>query len=754
MKLSKGVLMLAFILCLFFINTKFAENSGANLKLRKLAESKGILLGAAVRPEYLDESDYVDVLTNNFNYITPENHMKWVIVHPKKETYDFSGADKIVDFALKNKMKVRGHTLAWHYQNPDWLVSTPMKRAEAEKILKEHIMKVVGRYKGKIRDWDVVNEPLDSSGEIRVNIWSLTIGPEYIELAFKWAHEADPGARLFLNEYGNEWLGTKADAFYKLVKELKEKGVPINGVGLQCHIDGEYMPDFGSIAQNLKLLSELGLEIQITELDVRLRGTPTEKGISQHAKIYGELMKAALAYGCTAYITWGVSDKYSWIPSFFGGYGYGLLFDEKYQPKPAALAVHDVLSGEKPTKGYFEKFVTGTLNSRALPTFRAIKAKRVPVIDGKINQEEWKDTYVYPLIYNQLDVQNFNPPSSQKDIYGTWRIMFQGSKIFGLVTRNDDVTVTNHKNPWDNDNFELFYNIDGKWKQIRTIVGQNWQENNFVNGKAVWSKDGSILEFVVDVGVDLTGKTLGWSAALSDNDNPQDPLRKCQLYPIVGNNTGWQGKGFGEMTFQNDQGQFVDGPAIGAVMLYAASFASKPPILDGDSSDSQWKDAVSYPFAYNHYSIEQVVPFTGNYPGSFKLLSSGKAIYGLIQLSDTEAEKYDSVEFAFSIDGNTVVLTTEEGKDFDKSSWKKPAKAVWSKDRKTIEFMVEVSTTPISGKKGRFSIGIFGKKDSSGKRATGLFPFCGYNRIEQGSGEELGDIMSKKEIELADILCQ
>ncbi len=341
----------------FFLVTSFqiAESTNSTVNLRKLAGMKGISIGAAVMPEHLDDSKYVELLTNNFNYITPENHLKWALVHPQKKSFDFSGADKIVNFAIKNKMKLRGHTLAWHYQNPEWLTSLLMNKEEAKEILKNHILKVVGRYKGKIRDWDVVNEPLDDTGRLRFNPWYYSIGEEYIELAFKWAHEADPDAKLFLNEYGVEWYGPKADAFYNLVKKLKEKGVPINGVGIQFHLDGTHIPNFKSVAKNINRFIDLGLEVQITELDVRLGEPITDESFEQQAKIYSEIMKIALAYDCSAFITWGVCDKYSWIPSFFPGYGHALMFDDKYQPKLAAFAVKEVLAGEKPSKILYEE---------------------------------------------------------------------------------------------------------------------------------------------------------------------------------------------------------------------------------------------------------------------------------------------------------------------------------------------------------------------------------------------------------------
>jgi len=722
----------------------FSEDA-VKLQLRNYATQKGIYIGCAVMPQHLDEPTFVNILTNNFNYLTPENNMKWELIHPKKDSYDFSGADKIVEFGLKNGMRIRGHTLVWHYQNPKWLLDSKLTREEAMEVLKNHIMTVVGRYKGKVKDWDVVNEPMGENGVLRWNIWYQNIGEDYIELALNWAKEADPDAKLFLNDYGIEPVNAKSDGFYRLVKKLKSKGVPLDGVGFQFHLDGKFYPDFASIAQNIKRFKDLGLEVHFTEVDVRLYGKPSQREIEQHERIFSELMKLALAYDCKAFITWGLSDKYSWIPSFFSGYGYGLMFDENYKPKSAALAVRDVLKGEKPKSSIFE--IQTTSQERPLPAFRGKRVDNVPVIDGKFNEEEWKDAYVYPFVFNQLNTKDFVPPASYDDIYGNWRIVYKGSKIYGVVLRKDNLTVVNHKDPWDNDNFELFYNIDGKWKQIRTIVGKDWQKDHNVNGKAIWNSDGGILEFEVDVGVDLTGKTIGFNVALSDNDTPDNSLRKCQLYPIVGNNTGWQGKGFGEMTFEDENGNFIDKALIGDVMPFLAPPSKIPPVLDGVIEKDEWKNSVRYPLAYNRFSKDQSI----NNGGAFRFLTVENYIYGAVEILDNKIS-IENLEFLFSLGGETIVLYSPPGSDFDKKQSKIEAKAVWSKDKKDIEFMVKIRDKSISNEKARFSLGIIAK-NAKGENVS-FYPFCGYNLIDETKAKGLGELMSKKGIETAIILCQ
>ncbi len=721
--------------------------------LRALADARGLLVGAAVTPAQLDDPAFAKVLVENFNYLTPENCMKWGLIHPAPDTYSFADADRIVAFARAHGMAVRGHNLAWHFQNPGWLQGAGAF-TEAEGFLEEHIKTVVGHFKGQIRDWDVVNEPIDENGGLRSNLWAQAIGPSYVEKALRWAHEADPQARLFLNDYGVEELSIKSDAFYNLVKGLVAKGVPLHGVGLQFHLDGKYNPDFGSVARNLDRLRALGLEVQITELDVRLEEPVSPEALAQQSQIYAELARAALAYKLSALVTWGLTDRFSWIPGTYRGFGHALMFDEEYKAKPAAVAVRDVLAGPALGPEYFKKYGSGG-PARNAPPFRAVRAAAAPVVDGAASDAVWKTAYAFPLAFNQIASGNMAPPASQDDVYGVLRLAYRGSKLYGLLTRVDDRTVTVHKDPWENDNFELFYRLDGAWRQIRTIVGQDWQpDQRPKDGKAVWSADGSVLEFEVEMGSDLTGRTIGFSAALSDNDTPERASRKCQLYPIPGNNTGWQGKGFGELTLQDAAGEFTDGDVAGDAMPFTAGLALTPPVLDGDPADSAWSAATRYPFAYDQLSREQVVPRAGTNPGTFKLVSQGGSIFGLVELTEGAPARYDAVEVAFSLDGKSTVRVARAGKDFTAAPGALPARAVWSKDGRTLEFQVQLSDAPLSGKRARFAIGLLGVADASGKRKVALEPFPGYARLDEPGGDDLGAIMSRKAADTAVLLLQ
>lgn len=208
--------------------------------LREAAQSSGVLVGAAVKPAQLSEAAYASTLAREFNMLEPEDVLKWEEVHPEPQSFDFSHADQIVDFAIRHGMKVRGHTLVWHHQNPQWLTEGKYTSGELWQILEKHIKSVVGHYRGKIFAWDVVNEAFDElqPGKLRSTIWRdqpgiglAGNGSSYIERCFRWAHEADPQALLFYNEAGAEVVNPKSDAIYAMVRDFRQRGIPIDGVG-------------------------------------------------------------------------------------------------------------------------------------------------------------------------------------------------------------------------------------------------------------------------------------------------------------------------------------------------------------------------------------------------------------------------------------------------------------------------------------------------------------------------------------------
>jgi endo-1,4-beta-xylanase len=315
--------------------------------MRDCARAHGVQIGAAVAASPLrNDPLYAQTLAQYFTMVTPENVMKFGPLHPEPDRYNFGDADFIVDFAQAHGMQIRGHTLVWHNQLPGWLEGGDWSKEELMAVLRDHIYTVVGRYRGRVAAWDVVNEAIADDGTLRDTIWLRVIGPEYIELAFRWAHEADPNALLFYNDYGAEGLCPKADAVYALVGDLVQRGVPIHGVGLQMHASLDWCPEPGSVAANIERLSALGLRAQITEMDVRVPEPATQEKLETQATIYEDMLHVCISSeSCTAFVLWGFTDSHSWVPSFFPGYGSALIFDGNYEPKPACEALEDVIVG-------------------------------------------------------------------------------------------------------------------------------------------------------------------------------------------------------------------------------------------------------------------------------------------------------------------------------------------------------------------------------------------------------------------------
>lgn len=328
--------------------------------LRQAADRDGLLVGTAVRPLQLSETAYASTLAREYNMVEAEDAMKWFVLRPDRDTYDFRQGDEVVRFAEAHQMKIRGHCLVWGRDNPDWLTQGSFTPARLRKQLREHITRVMKHYAGEVFAWDVINEAMDENGNIRDSIWynqpGIGVsgkGTAYIEQVFRWAHKADPAALLFYNEAEGEGLNRKSDAIYAMIKDFKRRRVPIDGVGLQMHIPA-LDADIPAIAQNISRLTALGVQVHITELDVSLpldsNGQPQPTDTENQAKVYRDIVRACLAnQDCTAIETWGFSDKYSWIGSHTRGTRGGALpFDRSYQPKPAYRAIQEELSAGRP----------------------------------------------------------------------------------------------------------------------------------------------------------------------------------------------------------------------------------------------------------------------------------------------------------------------------------------------------------------------------------------------------------------------
>lgn len=315
--------------------------------LRSLARAYGIRIGTAVNVDAAaEDTGYAQVLNREFSSITAEVAMKWGKVEPTQGVYDWTGADSIVELAQRNGQQVYGHALVWHSSLPSWLPQTGMSGADASALLQRHIDDEVSRYRGKVWAWDVVNEPLDSEGHLRDSVWSRAIGPDYIANALRWARTADPLARLFINDYGIESVNPKSNALYDLVRQLLASGVPIDGIGFQTHLADDQAP--ADFAANLRRFTDLGIDVAITEADVRITGPVTSKKLTDQAGVYRKVIDACLAVRrCVSYTVWGFSDKYSWVPNAQPDAGAACLFDTDFRPKPAYDAVVAALAQRK-----------------------------------------------------------------------------------------------------------------------------------------------------------------------------------------------------------------------------------------------------------------------------------------------------------------------------------------------------------------------------------------------------------------------
>lgn len=337
------------------------------------------LVGVAVNGRQFTGSDEraVRLVESHFNSISPENVLKWESVQPLPGQFAFEVADRFVEFGLQRGMVVIGHTLVWHHQTPGWVFTDGAGNRVTREVLisrmREHIMTVVGRYKGKIKGWDVVNEALEEDGSLRRSPWLEIIGPDYIRLAFEFAREADPGAELYYNDFSMENAPKRRGAL-RLLRELKAQGVRIDGVGLQGHYLMKW-PSPGQLDRTIKQFAGLGLKVMITELDVdvlpRVEGyvgadvrtiavrdprlleklDPYRAGLPEAvdralAKRYAELFEVfARNQGSITRVTfWGLTDGDSWLNVIpvRGRHNYPLLFDRDYRPKRAFYEVVQV----------------------------------------------------------------------------------------------------------------------------------------------------------------------------------------------------------------------------------------------------------------------------------------------------------------------------------------------------------------------------------------------------------------------------
>lgn len=307
-------------------------------------------IGAAVNVRTI--GTHAELIKKHFSSLTCENETKFSSVHAQEDVYNFSQADKIVNFARMNDIAMRGHTFTWHNQTPSWVFEDADKELLLER-LKEHIRIVGKRYEKDFYCWDVVNEAIEDKTDLfyRVSPWTQIIGEDFMEYAFRFAKEILPDAQLYYNDY-NEVQVPKRDKIYEAIKKMQDRGVPIDGVGLQCHWN-IYSPSMDEVRNAIELYAKLGLKLQVTEMDISVYEhnddtkleKPTEKMLELQAKAYGEAFAMFREYKdiIDNVTVWGVADDVTWLSNFpyRNRKNWPLLFDDEHQPKEALLRIMD-----------------------------------------------------------------------------------------------------------------------------------------------------------------------------------------------------------------------------------------------------------------------------------------------------------------------------------------------------------------------------------------------------------------------------
>jgi endo-1,4-beta-xylanase len=459
----KYLFIFAVILLLFCCNNKKNVLIEEGIPSLKDVFKDDFLIGTAIENNELEDPGYVQLLKKHFSSITAENAMKPEVIHPTEDSFDFTRADKIVEFAEKNNIILRGHTLIWHNQVPDWFFTengNPVTKSKLKERIKNHIKTVMERYKGKIYAWDVVNEPIDADQPdgLRKNQWYNILGEEYIELAFRYAKEADPNAKLFLNEY-DTYLPNKKQRIIELIKKLRQKGIVVDGVGMQMHITltRPVLYDFES---SIKDFIDLGLEIHITEMDMSVYddntssyGSISDDILNEQGHRAGDIFDILKKYkkNITNVTFWGMSDAHTWLKYFFTKRNdWPLLFDDNLKAKPFYWGIVD------PSKLTPRIIIAKTTSGSA-------------DIDG--NEDDiWSYTDPLPKL-NSTEYKNTEIKTlwDEKYLY----LLIKSTDMD--LNKNNIITVfidekNNKSNKIDKDDIIYKFKINKRWKNTKNIA--------------------------------------------------------------------------------------------------------------------------------------------------------------------------------------------------------------------------------------------------------------------------------------------
>lgn len=308
-------------------------------------------IGCAINFDFLNNDNfYRNISLQQFNSITPENIFKASFLHPSESVFDWVNADSLVRFCKINQKRLHGHTLLWHQQLPNWMNYFQGNLQQWEAMMKSHIQTIITHFKNDVKAWDVVNEAFNEDGTLRNNIWKQHLEDSYLEKAYNYAKDVDANILLFYNDYNIESNNNKRQAVLQCLNNLRNRGVKIDGIGLQMHIN-TYSTDQSEIANTIKLFSDNGYKVHLSEVDISvnplsLTSINKEIAFQRQANLLGGIIKAynqlpqRNQYGITF---WGISDKDSWIPAYYNRIDYPLLYDDNYSPKPMYCALKNNL---------------------------------------------------------------------------------------------------------------------------------------------------------------------------------------------------------------------------------------------------------------------------------------------------------------------------------------------------------------------------------------------------------------------------
>ena len=513
------------------------------------AYKNNFIVGAAVELNQLTGKEG-ELLLRHFSGITPENIMKPQYMTPSEGVYNFDSADKLADFAAKNNLKLRGHTLVWHSQNAEWMFYDDKGNKVSKQVLldrmEKYVTTVVSRYKGKVFAWDVVNEVVDGAG-MRNSLWYEIAGEEYVERAFLAARKADPDAKLFINEYGVT-DPVKGDTLYKLVKKLRDKKVPVDGVGMQFHISIDY-PSIQAVTDTLRKFSDLGVEIHITELDMSLNADPNvtsgdapEALLIRQGHRYKELFDVFKAFKAVKDVTfWGFHDGHTWLTGFpVKKADWPLPFDGNFNAKYAYWGLTD------PSKLPADVALTVDHNN-----FTAVAPKGTPVIDGR-EDDVWK----------KASEMKINIYIEGKGAYGIAKALWDDGNLYVLVKVADAKLSKASRNAYEQDTVEIF--IDEKNNKSVDYLEDDVQyrinyENEMtvkgtpsdIQSAAMVTKDGYTVEAKIPLrfAKPASGTTVGFDLQINDDSTGTGVRDSYSKWNDPTNETYRNTSGFGTLVF-------------------------------------------------------------------------------------------------------------------------------------------------------------------------------------------------------------